>query len=269
MTTIGVGIPAYEARGRGADLVETALRSISTQTILPDVVVVSCEASYRSTLIGRMRHWSRTPWLELVTNQGERGIAGNSNSALSHLTTSYQWILHQDDRLGHASCVETVLSAASEYPHQWFVAHSTMVDLDARAVLGSLQPRWSRWATITGRNWIGAPSVAIWPRADGVAFDKHLEMLVDLDFYLQLVRRFGPPRSLQVEVEIGSWSGQTQHGIGRLAQLREALTMWTNIAQRSVRTNRASPRHLSPPRRVTSQLSPEETPDNAVSGEPK
>jgi hypothetical protein len=169
--------------------------------------------------------------MKIVQNPGRAGIGANSNSGLSHLTTSHCWVIHQDDWLFEPHTVTQIYATMRSDPNAWLVL--ARAQADPKLFMPRDCPIRSSWngslRLALGRNFVGPPSVVVFPLLEGLRFSTSLSLLVDVDLYRRLARQLGSFVPVDAAVAVGEWAGQSQRSMGRLQLAREVA--WMHMGQ--------------------------------------
>jgi glycosyltransferase involved in cell wall biosynthesis len=170
---VSIVIPCYEMHGKGAEYLACALHSIFLQTWKHVEVVVSDNAQDDSItlMVDRWRHL-------LPLNAGIRVATGDVIR-----------VLFQDDLLFGPHSLRQMMQEFHRGA-RWCVG-PYMHLIDGRLVR-PLTP-FASTAMAYGVNTIGPPSVLSFVNAPQLWFNEDLVWLMDCEFYLQLLKRHGPP----------------------------------------------------------------------------
>lgn len=236
--SLGIAIPSYSARGNGIALLRRALESIESQVTQPAEVVVSAELDFFVKAEKLVNSFANIPNIQTTPNMFPRGIGGNSNSALRILSSTHAIVLHQDDAMLSPTILSAIHDHLRMFDDPWLVlgsAHGDPLAVDS-APGECIPPTWrGAMYLLSGRNPLGGPSTCVWRRASGLRFAESLELMVDIDFYLQALHLWKrPPSFLDQCMSIGSWDGQAQNHVKRSRVLREMTVLWGRYVRRSL-----------------------------------
>lgn len=184
---VSVVIPCYEMHGKGAEYLACALHSIFLQTWKHVDVVLSDNAQDDSItqVVNRWRHL-----LPIVhIRPGTRRSTDTLNAGIRAATGDVIRVLFQDDLLFGPDSLGQMMQEFDRGA-RWCVGQYMHL-IDGRLVR-PLTP-FASTAMAYGVNTIGPPSVLSFVNAPQLLFNEDLVWLMDCDFYLQLMKRYGPP----------------------------------------------------------------------------
>ena len=187
LNSLGVCIPCHIKSEQDLALLHRALESIRNQTLRPREIVIS-DDSLES--LDHLKIIPKFPELniQVIRNSMTQGIADNTNFGVSHLTTEWIHVLHQDDWLSAPSSYEEIINRIGEFDptHRWFLVSGKHED-------GStILPVW-RKSNLFGFNSIGGPSCLLTRKSDYIEYDERYRMLVDVKNYSDYFNSFGNP----------------------------------------------------------------------------
>jgi glycosyltransferase involved in cell wall biosynthesis len=173
--------------GKGAEYLACALHSIFLQTWKHVEVVVSDNAQDDSiTLVAnRWRHLLPLVHIRPGTNRSTDTL----NAGIRAATGDVIRILFQDDLLFGPHSLRQMMQAFHRGA-RWCVG--PYMHLTDGRLVRPLTP-FASMAMAYGVNTIGPPSVLSFVNASPLLFDEDLVWLMDCEFYLQLLKRHGPP----------------------------------------------------------------------------
>jgi glycosyltransferase involved in cell wall biosynthesis len=177
--------------GKGAEYLACALHSIFLQTWKHVEVVVSDNAQDDSItlVVDRWRHL-----LSIVhIRPGTRRSTDTLNAGIRTATGDVVRILFQDDLLFGPHSLRQMMQAFHRGA-RWCVG-PYMHLIDGRLVR-PLTP-FASTAMAFGVNTIGPPSVLSFVNATPLLFDEDLVWLMDCEYYVRLLRRYGPPARIK------------------------------------------------------------------------
>lgn len=184
---VSIVIPCYEMHGKGAEYLACALHSIFLQTWNHVEVVVSDNAEDDSItlVVDRWRHL-----LPLVhIRPGTHRSTDTLNAGIRVATGDVIRILFQDDLLFGPNSLRQMMQECHRGA-RWCVGPS--MHLIEGGLVRPLTP-FASTAMAYGVNTIGPPSVLSFVNAPRLWFNEDLVWLMDCEFYLQLLKRHGPP----------------------------------------------------------------------------
>lgn len=207
-SSLSVVMPVYLRDQEDCNYLVRSLNSIAMQSLPPFEVIVSNDsASNFDSFLTNLLNDFKSLSLSIVRNPDSRGISSNSNNGMRLVRSKYIHILHQDDWLIDSNFYEEM----EEYflPDAEFFFLLPWKQLDKVFI-----PKFDSTALL-GNNRFGGPSGIIFPNKSSVLFDEKLSMLCDVDFIVQLQKKFIRPRVFErVVLEYGVSAGQAQNQIG-------------------------------------------------------
>ncbi len=189
---VSICIPAYKQ----PLLLERCLHSLRLQAFTSFEVIVT-DDSPDEAVEDLVRDFRAGFPLRYEKNPFPLGSPANWNAGLSMATGEYVKILHHDDWLRSpqalGGCVEALDSRADAS-----LVYSTSVNIYPNnsetfntTTLARLERLNRQPASLLLGNFIGAPSTVLFRRYPGLSFDPALKWLVDIDYYIELLKR-GP-----------------------------------------------------------------------------
>ena len=214
---VSIVLPCYEMHGKGAEYLACALHSIFLQTWRPFEVVVADNAQDDSItqVVHRWRHL-----LPIVhIRPGTRRSTDTLNAGIRACTGDVVRILFQDDLLFGPDSLELMMQEFHRGA-RWCVGRN-MQQVDGRLVHPSTP--FACIAMAYGCNTIGPPSVLSFVNAEPLLFDEDLIWLMDCEYYLRLLERYGPPACIPYfNTIIRIWDHQLTNHISDQVKSREA-----------------------------------------------
>jgi glycosyltransferase involved in cell wall biosynthesis len=214
-----VAIPCYEMHGRGAELLDNALRSIEIQDH-NDIEVVVSDHSMDDSVENLCKSYADRLHILYLRYAEKRGSSSaNTNNCLAHCSGELIKILCQDDILFGKSALSLTAKAlkpgkhwlVSDYLHTW----------DHKTFKSRWRPRLN--SRIEIQNSIGTHSGLTVRNGMLPRFDEDLLWFMDCEFYRQLYDRFGKPVYLhKPTVAVMIWDGQVTHTSASSQALRDA-----------------------------------------------
>ncbi len=189
---ISVCIPAYKQ----PILLERCLHSLRLQEHAEFEVIVT-DDSPDDSVADLVRDFRAGFTIRYEKNPSALGSPGNWNAALALANGGYVKILHHDDWLRSPNALATIADLLDRNPNA-SMAYSATVDVypnNAEAVHqttpAQLDQLNRRPETLLLGNFVGAPSGVTFRKYPGLRFDPQLKWLVDIDFYLEVLKH-GP-----------------------------------------------------------------------------
>ncbi len=187
VSRVSIVIPCYEMHGKGAEYLACALHSIFLQTWKHVEVVVGDNAQDDS-ITQMVDRWRRL--LPIVhIRPGTRRSTDTLNAGIRAATGDVVRILFQDDLLFGPHSLGQMMQEFHRGA-RWCVGRA-MHMVDGRLVR-PLTP-FASTAMAYGVNTVGPPSVLSFVNTRPFLFNEDLVWLMDCDYYLRLLERYGPP----------------------------------------------------------------------------
>ena len=134
----------------------------------------------------------------IITKSGR--MAENTNAGISSAKGEIIKILYMDDYLSHTDSLKNL---AENFKGGW-LATGCVHDWGDGKFKGLHLPEVEGISGNTVSNTIGSPSVIAFENKEPLLFDEKMGWVLDLDYYLRLIRRYGPPTILDsYDVAIG------------------------------------------------------------------
>ncbi|MGI0496809.1 glycosyltransferase family 2 protein [Limnospira platensis] len=211
---VSVCIPTYN----GERFVAEAIASVLSQTYSRIELIISDDDSTDETVaIAHFFQQNSSQEIRVITNQNQRGIAGNCNHCITEAKGKYIKFLFQDDLLA-PQCVEKMVDLAEKYPdialvfsrREMFFDPGSETDPYLMIVYQDFQNLPAGWSQLKPVQWgrdllsdprllehpinkIGEPTTVllrgeVCDRLGG--FDPHLNQLVDLDLWWRIMAAY-------------------------------------------------------------------------------
>lgn len=211
-TNLSVLIPAYEMGGKGAFMLERAIRSIATQILQPffQVEIVIADHSIGNEIESLCSEYLQETEFSLVyrKNGTSRGSSSsNLNFAFQHSRGEVIKILFQDDFLVSNSALSSVFKLFSGTSVAWAAVGFTHT-ADGRSFFGDRIPRYNSLIHY-GRNTMSSPSTIAIRRESWLDFDPRLRWLMDVELYKRVYDKYGLPHIIP-EVLVSNGVGPHQ-----------------------------------------------------------
>ena len=148
--------------------------------------------------LGSIEQQSFTDYEIIVTKNGK--MAENTNSGILKAKGEIIKIIYMDDYLAHTDSLKNL---AENFKGGW-LATGCVHDWGDGKFKGPHLPKVDGISGNTVSNTIGSPSVIAFENKEPLLFDEKMGWVLDLDYYLRLIRRYGPPTILDsYDVAIG------------------------------------------------------------------
>ncbi len=195
-------MPVHDPQGLHKDHLTQLVSSILEQDLTPLEVVLSAnhEITYFqeiSELVGR-----NFP-LRFFKND-KYGSAANTNYAVKRCTGDIVKIMHQDDFFSATGVLRNISKSFNHGKHLWQVTAFDHLIESNNQICRPMIPKISK-GLISGRNTIGAPSVAAFRTESFIPFDERMMYMFDCDWYLAMWHNFGKPyvtKALGIRIRI-------------------------------------------------------------------
>ena len=218
--SIGVIIPVFIRELEGERQLYRALGSIIQQSFTPMEVILTVDNpepnNYLFTKL--VREFSDLN-IKIVKNYGPRGVSSNSNNGIKLMQSKYTHILHQDDWLIDSNVYIEIAEYSTASTECFFLLPGKILD-------SVFFPKFDLTALL-GNNRFGGPSGMIYPSDSSILYDERLSMLCDVDFIIQLRKKFGEPKVFdRALLEYGVSAGQVQRNITKEQFSQELQTIF-------------------------------------------
>ena len=182
----------------------TCLESIQMQTLKPKKIIITDDSVDSSfiTKVKKTLNDYEIP-IEYIKNPNDRGMGSNSNNGLNRATSGFVHILHSDDCLNDINAYEKMVNAVIENDSGWVFVGGKAGKTLQRPTLNDF--------LIYGINTLGGPSGMFALRDHYLNYDTELKMLVDVEQYVRMIKRFGTPGIINeplIDYGVGPWQVQ-------------------------------------------------------------
>lgn len=240
---VSICIPAYEQ----TEFLRVALDSVAKQRY-DDYEVILTDDSVSDSVEDLVSGHSLRPRIRYVRNAARRGSPGNWNACVALAQGALIKIIHHDDWLADDESLGAFVRLMDANPTADFGFCATrIVRADGR--LRRTNRPSLRWLAALEKepellfiaNRIGAPSATIYRSSRGVRFDERLKWLVDVDFYIRMLRtnqRLAFCEQTLICTPTGIEHQVTEESFGNAqVELQESMIVFEKICDR-VRTDR-------------------------------
>lgn len=181
MPKVSIVCPVYNM-DHAEQFLKRNLDSIGSQTFKDYEIVISDDSDDDYLKI-KFNHYP----IKWVKNNGNKGMANNTNNAIEHAKGELVKILFQDDYFyNNESLFEIVKSFTATC--QWLATGCTHT-MDGINFFNHHVPYYSE-----SDNTIGSPSVITFRREITERFDPNFHWTLDLDLYKRLFYKYGKPK---------------------------------------------------------------------------
>lgn len=191
---LSVAVPVFEYYGRGVEVLDDMLRTISYQT-MKDVEVVISDHSKNDDIENYCNENEYDLNIKYLRNENGRGNpAINTNHAIDNCTGEIIKVFQQDDFLFDTEALEVMYREMSNSSQKWFACGAIHTRDDGHSFFHPMLPRWDdRLILEDQRNFIGGVSVLSIKNEVKTRFDSNVRMLLDVDFYYNAMLNYGMP----------------------------------------------------------------------------
>ena len=206
---VSICIPTYNANGAGPSLLNRLIQSIEQQTFTDYEIIVSDHDGKLDVETERHKIFAY--------NEHKGSSAWNTNNAFAHAGGKYIKPMNHDDFFYHENVLRDMVFHLEESDARWMACQCIHTDGNETHLYNHHIPAWpGEKNMVEAMNRIGCPSVVMFERELGVAFDIDPAILyaMDCDLYIQLFQKAGLPKLHQdIGVVIRMWDGQLSNQI--------------------------------------------------------
>jgi glycosyltransferase involved in cell wall biosynthesis len=189
-------IPVWEQHGFGLQYLKDLIHSIQIQTFHDWEIVISDHSQNFDISDYCFEEWKNDYTIRYVKydeNYGN-GVA-NLNNALKMANGEIIKIMFQDDFMFTHKCLEALHETFQDENTKWAVCGCNHTR-DGVKFERPMVPSWNNYL-LEGINTISSPSVLAFRNENIELFDENLTMLMDVEYYYRLGRRYGLPTILE------------------------------------------------------------------------
>jgi glycosyltransferase involved in cell wall biosynthesis len=210
---ISICIPAYEAKGKGVDLISTNIASCLEQTYENFEIIVSDHSL--DNKIEELCNSIQDKRIKYVRNLNNRGSSTyNTNNAISYSNGDYIKVINQDDFLLQNTTLEKAVDLINQ-GYKWVIFPCLDYNVDDSLRTNTLIPIKEHYPShptnlknlLLGINSIGSPSCSLFPK--NFIFDVNVQYMIDCEIFYNLYTTLGSPGILK-ELSIGNGIGSHQ-----------------------------------------------------------
>jgi len=210
MAKISVAIPCYEMGGKGKEILEISFNKLVQQSFR-DFEVVITDHSKDNEIEELCNSWKDVLNIKYVRNEIKRGSpTANTNLSLKESSGEIIKLLCQDDYLYDAQSLQII---ANNFTSDVKWLGTSYVHTQNRQIFFNKHvPKVSN--NIVLENLLGTPSAFTIRNGLNVWFDEKLVWAYDVDFYVQMIKYYGPPKIINDVTMINYlWAGQVTNTI--------------------------------------------------------
>lgn len=213
MPKVSICLPTYEQ----PDKLKALIDSICQQDFKDYEIVVSDDSV--SNKVEKIIHNYVLPQLgpgsvKYFRNEVALGSPENWNNAVCKASGDYIKIIHHDDCLARTDAISQYVSVLEQNPESSFAFCISLHCNEEGVALSSNVPSTAQLKLLPEKpeilfagNFIGAPSAIMFRHDRFIEFDKRMKWLVDIDFYIQMIKAYGAPVFIPeglVNITVGS-----------------------------------------------------------------
>ena len=222
---ISIIVPIYKFP-KSKFYLQRNLNSIMNQTYRDFEVIVSDDSDddeaqkwIEEIYFEHLESHPSTPVIRYIHNDGEKGMANNTNNGINQAQGDLIKILFQDDYLLDESSLWNIVRHFT--PLTMWMVTSCIHSNDSGELFNEHHPFYSY-----SENTIGSPSVLCFRRFVSERFNPQFSWVLDLDLYRRLFKKYGLPKILKnVNVVIGIHDQQTTNNLTNEQKQREYQIM--------------------------------------------
>lgn len=197
MVKVSIVVPVWDGMENSIELTHRNLQSILYQNFRDYEIIVS-DDSKGAGLEAPLKKYP----VKYYKNTWDRGMANNTNHAISRARGELVKILFQDDYFFDKDSLADMVKSLT--PRFNWLATGCLHTANGEDLFNLHIPFYSE-----SENTIGSPSVVLFRRSIKERFDPNFHWVLDLDLYKRLFRKYGLPKTLDKPcVVIGLHDGQ-------------------------------------------------------------
>lgn len=189
--TVSICIPAYN----NAAHLKRTLRSIANQSYADYEVIITDDSNTDG--VEKLVAHTEVPSIRYLKNYPRLGSPKNWNACTARARGKYIKIMHHDDWFATRESLQKMVDYVEQLDGERLMVFCASNAISpAGKELGLNIPQESDVETIQHKpidlirgNIIGAPSTILYTRRAGISFDPQLVWLVDIDFYIALIKQ--------------------------------------------------------------------------------
>ena len=190
MPKVSICIPTYKQ----VEYLRKTLSSLKEQTFIDYELIVS-DDSADDSVFNLLQEFDFKGKLKYFKNSPALGSPANWNFAITQATGEYIKILHHDDFFTSSESLAKYVKLLDQNPSSSFAFSGSEIELLSlkmkkvhRCSAKKMQKMVASPEILFFSNYIGAPSATIFRNSKEILFDVHLKWLVDVDWYIQMIR---------------------------------------------------------------------------------
>ena len=157
---VSIAVPVFEYYGRGVEVLDDMLRTISYQT-LKDVEIVISDHSKNDDIQNYCEENEYNLNIKYFRNENSRGNpAINTNNAIDNCSGEIIKVFQQDDFFYDTEALEIMYHEMTQSSQKWFVCGAIHTRDDGNSFFHPMLPRWDEKIILEDQhNFIGGVSV--------------------------------------------------------------------------------------------------------------
>ena len=202
---ISICIPAY----KHVEFLQRLLDSIALQTFTDYEVVITDDSPDVGLQVFLHKNYTDAR-IKYYKNQKVLGSPENWNESMRKATGDWIKMMHDDDWFASPTALESFFKATTTGNHKFICSAFYRVDLDNDVQPTAVIMSENKWQSIQkqpinlyANNCIGHPSVSLIKRSVNAYYDSRMTWLVDLDYYIGLIKKYDSFYINQPLVKIG------------------------------------------------------------------
>ena len=187
---VSICIPTY----RQVDYLRETLRSVQAQDF-EDYELIISDDTPDDTVQQLLASFGFDDRLRYYHNPVALGSPENWNAVVRYAQGVYIKILHHDDRFSHSQALSLFVRLLDEHPEADFAFSASSAENIMHGSIENHRPSKDQVAQLAAepeklflKNIIGAPSATIYRNGLGIEYDRALQWLVDVDFYIRVLQ---------------------------------------------------------------------------------
>ena len=188
---ISICIPTWEQHGYGKEFLKEMFDTIKKQTFKDFEVVISDQSQNKEIeeLVGVYK--KIFPIFYIKNNNDLGNGPANTNNCIRYAKGKIIKIMFQDDLFVDDEALVKIYNAFMKEKCKWLVSGCNHTS-DGKTFTREMIPSWNDEILI-GVNTISSPSVLAYMNESPSFFDEKLTMLMDVEYYYQLYKKYGLP----------------------------------------------------------------------------
>lgn len=228
MPRVSICIPAYNQ----PEFLRRTLDSVVVQSF-QDYEVVITDDSTDDAVLRVAKAYLVDPRFQYFRNAERQGTPGNWNEAIRRAKAPLVKLLHHDDWFSHEHSLGMFVQMLDEDASADFAFCASMIVDERQQFLYTSRPTKEQLRrlrsdpmSLFAGNFIGAPSATIFRKQSALVFDTNLKWLVDIDFYIAILKinpNFGFNAAPEISTTLSEFQVSAAYRRDGLLQLAELI----------------------------------------------